>query len=80
MKRYQFVSWFPLWQGFHFLRSFYGLTLIYDWYLFLGFWEIRKWHDLKDGDIERYNAKTQQLQTRQGNIQGHQIPTPAPTK
>lgn len=55
MKTYQFVKWFPAWQGFDFIKSTWGLTLIYDWYLFLGFWEVRKWHDLKDGDIEAYN-------------------------
>ena len=44
-KKYQFVSWFPEWVGFSFFRPIRALTLIYDWYLFLGFWEIRKWHD-----------------------------------
>ena len=57
MKKYQFVNWFPEYQGFGFIRAMLGLGLIYDWYLYLGFWEIRKWHDLKDGDIERYNQE-----------------------
>ena len=57
MKKYQFVNWFPEWKGSGFKRSVYGMTLIYDWYLWLGFWEIRKWHELKPGDIERYNEE-----------------------
>ena len=60
MKKYQFVNWFPDWKGFGFKRSVHGMTLIYDWYLWLGFWEIRKWHELKDGDIERYNKERKQ--------------------
>jgi len=51
--KYQFVSWFPHWAGFYFLRPKYGMSLIYDWRLLLAFWEIRKWHELKEGDIEQ---------------------------
>jgi hypothetical protein len=45
-RQYQFVRWLPEWQGFHFLRLDYAVTdmaLIYEWYLDLGWWEIRKW-------------------------------------
>jgi len=45
-NKYHFVNWFPDWRGFHFYKlnpeksSYY---LIYEWFLFIGFWEIRKW-------------------------------------
>ena len=42
--KYQFVNWFPDWHGFSFKKSEHGLRYIYDWYLYLGYWEIRKWH------------------------------------
>ena len=32
-------------------------SIIYDYFVLLGFWEIRKWHELKPGDIERYNEE-----------------------
>lgn len=57
MKRYQFINWFPKWQGFHFRKAVYGLALLYDWYLWLGFWEIRRWHNSRKGDIEAYNKE-----------------------
>jgi len=44
MKRYEFVSYFPQWQGFYFDKHLFGHELIYDWALGLGFFEIRKWH------------------------------------
>ena len=34
------------------------MALIFDWYLWLGFLEIRQWHDLKEGDIARYNEES----------------------
>jgi len=58
MKKYQFVNWFPEWQGFGFARATGAMALIFDWYIWLGFWEIRKWHELKEGDIDRYNELT----------------------
>lgn len=57
MEKYQFV-WYRKWQGVHFRKAAWGMALIFDWYLWLGFLEIRQWHDLKDGDIERYNAQS----------------------
>ena len=53
-KKYQLVHWFPCWCGFGFVRAMHGIALIYDWFLWLGFWEVRKWHVLKEGDIERH--------------------------
>jgi len=56
--KYQLINWFPEWQGIGFIKSTYGLALIYDWYLYLGYLEVRKWHDLKNSDIEKYNKIT----------------------
>lgn len=55
MKRYQFVRWFPEYKGVSFKKATGSLSLIFDWYIWLGFWEIRKWHDLKNGEVEAYN-------------------------
>lgn len=45
---YQLVRWFPEWQGFHFMRvsTDSDWQYIYEWYLWLGFWEVRKWSKL----------------------------------
>jgi len=57
LDKYQFVKWFPIWVGFKF-RSYPGaMSLIYDWYWCFSFWEIRKWHNLKNGEIETYNRQ-----------------------
>jgi hypothetical protein len=45
MNRYQFIWWFPCWNGFHFTRFKLGLALIYEWSLMLGYVEIRKWRN-----------------------------------
>ena len=55
MEKYQFVKWFPEWRGLYFYKPICGLGLVYDWHLALGFWEIRKWHVLKEGELETYN-------------------------
>ena len=42
----QFVSWWPHWLGFFFTRldaAKTDMAYVYEWYLGLGFWEIRKW-------------------------------------
>ena len=48
MKNIQLINWFPNWQGFKYKitdpkkdtnAAYY---LIYEWFLLLGFWEIRK--------------------------------------
>ena len=57
-KHFQFLYHYA-WVGFHFIKSKDGLSLIYNWYLFLGYWELRRWHDLKAGEIETYNQKVQ---------------------
>lgn len=47
MKKYQFIKWFPEWcgVGFKIPQAGSGFRLIYDWFLWLGFWEIRKWNN-----------------------------------
>lgn len=43
--RYQFVRW-PEWIGLGFTRldpEKTDMALIYEWYLWFGFWELRKW-------------------------------------
>jgi len=57
MKRnLQFVNWFPEWKGFGFRNLWKkqnsDLRYIYDWLLWFGFWEIRKWHFLTQADRE----------------------------
>ena len=50
MAKYQIVRWSE-WHGIGFLRpKRSAMILIYDWFLYLGWWEIRKW---------RYPAITQ---------------------
>lgn len=49
VKGYQLVSWFPEWQGVAFHRDDprkTDLAYIYAWYLWFGFWELRKWSSL----------------------------------
>ncbi len=46
LSKYQFVSWFPGWIWFGFTRldpKKTCMALVYEWYLWLGFWEARKW-------------------------------------
>ena len=54
MKKYQFVSWFPTWVGVGFAREDKPLLYLFDWYLWLGFWAIHKWHIMKPGDVEKH--------------------------
>lgn len=61
MKRYQVVSWWPDWHGFAFVRLNLlktDLALIYDWCLFLGFWEIRRWSYLIGRDESGQKKET----------------------
>jgi len=51
--KFQFINWFPNWKGFEIFRprkwnSSY--KYIYDWCIWIGFWEIRKWHQLTGAD------------------------------
>ena len=50
MLAYQ-ICWYREWQGLHFKRSVHGLKVVYDWYLWLGFIEIRKWHHVTEEDF-----------------------------
>ena len=55
-KGFQFVNWFPQWRGFYFFRLHKektSLAYIYDWILDFVFWEIRKWHQLKEGELSQ---------------------------
>lgn len=47
-KKYQFINQFPSWVGFHLVKvniQTTHLALIYHWYLFLGWFEIRRWNN-----------------------------------
>ena len=48
------IVWHKEWQGFHLFKIKKGqsLALIYDYIIYIGFLEIRKWHKFKEGDIE----------------------------
>lgn len=53
IKKFQFVNWFPEWRGFYFFRwhkEKSSMGYIYDWFIGFAFWEIRKWHKLKEGE------------------------------
>ncbi len=55
LRGFQFVNWFPHWQGLYFDHintKGTDIPFIYDWFLGLGFWEIGKWHEFKEGDLE----------------------------
>jgi len=47
LYQYQLVSWWHEWHGFKFYQVHEdypdGLGMVYDWCLYIGFWEIRKW-------------------------------------
>jgi len=54
-EKYQFISWFPLWHGFCFIRfnpKITDIALIYKWSLGLGFYELRKWKISSDQQKE----------------------------
>lgn len=55
----QFVNWYPEWRGFSFMRSKGCIILIYDWFLDLGWFEIRKWREppATQKDIDEYNKR-----------------------
>ena len=47
--KFQLISWFPHWQGFHFVRfqpDKTDIALIYKWSLSFAFWEVRRWQKL----------------------------------
>jgi len=52
-KLFQFISWFPNWNGFHFIvtKPYQGIFTIYEWCFYLGFWEVRKW--VRPEDVAR---------------------------
>ena len=42
-KKYQFINYSPKWVGFHFAKVNIQTTHL-AWYLFLGWFEIRRWN------------------------------------
>ena len=51
--KYQLVTWFPKFKiGFE--KSTNRLSVVYDWYLYLGFWELRKWHQPFENVVQRF--------------------------
>ena len=57
--QYQFINWFPEWQGFHLYRPDYAKTdmaLIYEWMLDLGWWEVRRWRSA-EGAMQMLEGK-----------------------
>lgn len=49
---YTIIDWYPQWKGFCFRRPDPAgpHALFYRWYLWVGFWEVRKWvWDGRDG-------------------------------
>ena len=55
-KKYQFVNWFPEWIGFEIRKPKFGMSIIYDWYFLLGFWEIRRWCKNPKEALRRYKG------------------------
>ena len=53
MKQYQFIKWFPEWVGFgiYVWQTNCGIYMIYEWCLYLGWFEVRKW--VRPQDMER---------------------------
>ena len=50
MKGYQLVNWWPEWMGIGFTRldpARTDMALVYEWYAWAGWWEVRKWCTLK---------------------------------
>lgn len=43
--KFQFVNWFPRWMGFGWKKTGWAYSLIYDWYFWFLWFEIRKWHE-----------------------------------
>ena len=55
-KKYQFINWFPIWEGLAFIRldpEETDLAYIYDWCLIIGFFEIRKWSTKKINESKK---------------------------
>lgn len=62
-NKYQFVSFYPKWLGIGFrkIKSKEGLYLIYDWFIWFGYWVIRKLIPISEEKkrLEEYkNART----------------------
>lgn len=50
-SRLQWVKWYPEWMGFgfHKTKPIDGMYVVYSWFLWLGFWELRCF--IKSSDI-----------------------------
>lgn len=44
------ILWSWEWQGIHFRRAVHSMKMVYDWYLWIGFFEIRKYHTIIEED------------------------------
>jgi len=53
-KKYQFINRFPHWRGLGIYRPDSFLKFIYEWFLFLGWFEVRKWRDDINGKMRDY--------------------------
>ena len=51
-ERYQFINWFPDWQGVWFQRfdPECSISVCYEWSLCIGFFEVRKWVRPQDAE------------------------------
>jgi hypothetical protein len=63
MKKYQIIVWFPKWCGLGFLYpdGASGVSLIYDWFLWIMFIEVRKWAVNPDKKLAKYKALNAEL-------------------
>lgn len=61
LKKYQFINWFPEWQGFGLCRftTKDSLLGVYKWMFAFGFWELRRWQDKEKvkGIVEEINRE-----------------------
>jgi ABC-type amino acid transport substrate-binding protein len=59
LKHFQFVNYYPEWQGFGFRKTKpkEGLYLIFEWFVFLGYWNIRRWRKNPEKALEDYNGE-----------------------
>jgi len=56
VRRYQFVNYYPKWQGFGFRKTKpkEAIYLIYEWFLFWGYWNVRYWRRNSEKALKKY--------------------------
>jgi hypothetical protein len=57
LKKYQVLLHDEFCFGFTHFKKDSCWSLIYDWIMSIGFLEIRKWHALKPGEVDRFNKE-----------------------